>query len=426
MIKKPSVFMDSRAILCSKALVDPRGKSEEAKIIIAALLSLLLPVFAMGQTAQLTERLGRTVLYEDVAISPDGTRLAWVQTTAAASFKATHVSGTSKGSQSQEIGLKTKGERSDRDPDWLPDSKTLAFFSAPGAREQAQLWTVSADGSNAQQRTQLKGYAARPRWSPDGKQIAFLYIEGQEGGGPLLAAPAMTGVIDTEIHNQRIAVFDVLNSGLRLISPAALHVYDFEWSPDGARFAATAAPGPGDNNWWIAQLYVIDIANYSAVSIYKPSFQIAIPRWSPDGKSVAFIEGLMSDEGFHGGDLYTIAVDGKDRIHRTQGHKGSVSSIFWRVPEKILLTETIGGGSAISQLTLANNSIRTLWQGGEDVHAFGNFPNFAISSDDKATVVVRDDFEHPPEIWTGPVGQWHQLTRNNEAQFAEWGKVESL
>src|SRR5215472_13222401 len=114
MINIPSVFMDSRAILCSKALVVPRTKSEETKIMIAALLSLLLPVLAMGQTAQLTERLGRTVLYEDVAISPDGTRIAWVQTTAAASSKATRVGGTSKGSQSQEIGLKTKGERSDR------------------------------------------------------------------------------------------------------------------------------------------------------------------------------------------------------------------------------------------------------------------------------------------------------------------------
>ena len=79
---------------------------------------------------------------------------------------------------------------------------------------------------------QLKGYAARPRWSHDGKQIAFLYIEDAGGGGPLMAAPANTGVIDTAIHNQRIAVLDLATGKLRQVSPPNLHIYDYDWSPD--------------------------------------------------------------------------------------------------------------------------------------------------------------------------------------------------
>jgi len=258
------------------------------------------------------------------------------------------------------VKLPVVGERFDSDPAWSPDSKTLAFFSAPGERGQAQLWTVKADTSTPKKRTELKGYAARLRWSHDGKQIAFLYIEGAEGGGPLLAAPAMTGVIDTEIHNQRIAVLEIATEKLRLASPAELHIYDFDWSPDDQTFAATAAPGPGDNNWWIAQIYRIDIANCGATSLYKPSLQVAIPRWSPDGKSIAFIEGLMSDEGFHGGDLCTISSDGKGLMNRTKGHKGSPSAIFWQAADRILLTEWVGGGSAISELKLVDNSLRTL------------------------------------------------------------------
>ena len=42
-------------------------------------------------------------------------------------------------------------------------------------------------------------------------------------------------------------------------------------------------------------------------SIYRPETQIAMPRWSPDGSSIGFIQGLMSDEGFTGGDVFTIA-----------------------------------------------------------------------------------------------------------------------
>src|SRR5712692_7186664 len=378
-------------------------------------LACLFPTLLTAQNMQLTERLGKTVLYDDIALSPDGTHVAWVQSTAATTSKQTHIRGTSGNAAAVPVNLATTGERKDSGPAWSPDSKTLAFFSNVGEKDQAQLWTVNADGSDPKKITHLKGYAARPRWSHDGKRIAFLYIEGAGGGGPLIAAPVTTGVIDTAIHNQRIAVLDVASREWRQVSPPNLHIYDYDWSPDDKAFVTTAAPGPGDNNWWIGQIYTIDTAKGNATSIYKPFLQVAVPRWSPDGKSVAFIEGLMSDEGFHGGDLFTISADGHDALNRTRGRKSSVSSIFWQTPDRILLTEVVGGGSAISELKLADNSVRTIWKGTENIHAFGNFPNFAVSKDAKFAAASRSTYDTPPEIWAGPIGEWRQLTTNNAA-----------
>src|SRR5438874_5793957 len=292
-------------------------------------LACLFPVLLTAQSMQLTEQLGKTVLYGDIALSADGTHVAWVQSTVATTSKQTYIRETSGSTPAAIVNIATTGERTDFDPAWSPDSKTLAFFSSAGEKEQRQLWAVNADGSNPKKVTHLKGYAARPRWSCDGKQIVFLYIEGAGGGGPLMAAPTTTGVVDTAIHNQRIAVLDVATGQLRQVSPPDLHIYDFDWSPDDKTFVTTAAPGPGDNNWWIAQIYTIDIANGSAASIYKPSLQVATPRWSPDGKSIAFIEGLMSDEGFHGGDLLTMTANGREVLNRTQDRKASVNSFFW-------------------------------------------------------------------------------------------------
>ena len=234
-------------------------------------LACLFPMALTAQNMQLTERLGKTVLYDDIALSPDGTHVAWVQSTAATGLKQTYIRETSGSAPAAMVNIATTGERTDFDPAWSPDSKTLAFFSSAGEKEERQLWKVNADGSNPQKFTNLKGYAARPRWSHNGKRIAFLYIEGAGGGGPLMAAPVTTGVIDIAIHNQRITVLDVASGQLRQVSPPDFHIYDYDWSPDDKTFVATAAPGPGDNNWWIAQIYTIDIEKGNATSIYKPS-----------------------------------------------------------------------------------------------------------------------------------------------------------
>src|SRR5947209_2015824 len=209
------------------------------------LLTFLLPMILAAQNMQqLTEQLGKTVLYGDLALSPDGTLLAWVQSTAATTSRQTHIREISGNAPAKTINIPITGERTDFDPAWSPDSKTLTFFSGAGEKAQRQLWTVKAGGSELRKVTNLNGYAARARWSHDGKQIAFLYIEGAGGGGPLMAAPATTGVIDTAIHNQRIAILDVTTRQLRQVSPENLHIYDYDWSPDDKTFVATGAPGP--------------------------------------------------------------------------------------------------------------------------------------------------------------------------------------
>src|SRR5882762_20845 len=284
------------------------------------LVACLLPMTLTAQTMQqLTEQLGKTVLYGDIALSPDGKHVAWVQSTGSSTSKQTYVRETSGNAPAMLIKIPISGERTDFDPAWAPDSKTLAVFSGAGEGAQRQLWSVKTDGSNPKKLTNLSGYAARPRWSHNGKQIAFLYIEGAGGGGPLMPAPTTTGVVDTAVHNQRIAILDLATGQLRQVSPENLHIYDCDWSPDDKTFVATAAPGPGDNNWWIAQIYTLDIAKGNATPIYKPSLQVAVPRWSPDGKSIAFIGGLMSDEGSIGGDIFVVPASGGEAQNITPG-----------------------------------------------------------------------------------------------------------
>jgi dipeptidyl aminopeptidase/acylaminoacyl peptidase len=219
---------------------------------------------------------------------------------------------------------------------------------------------------------------------------------------------------------------DVASGRVTMGSPADRHVYDFDWSPDSRRFAATAAPGPGDNNWWIAELYIFDAAAATGQAIYKPKLQIAVPRWSPDGKRIAFIEGLMSDEGFHGGDLYTIDAAGGAPVNHMAGRKTSASSIAWQTPDSLLFSEYTGGGVNLSTLHLKSNAIEPRWHGDEEARSAGNSPNMSVAADGKTVGIVRSSFQTPAEVWAGPLGEFKQVTRNNAAIQPGWGKAESI
>jgi len=98
------------------------------------LLAYLLPALLTAQNMQMTEQLGKTVLYDDVALSPDGSRVAWVQATAATTSKQTYIRGTSGNAATGPVNLATTGERKDSDPAWSPDSAPARIVAENSVR----------------------------------------------------------------------------------------------------------------------------------------------------------------------------------------------------------------------------------------------------------------------------------------------------
>ena len=318
-----------------------------------------------------------------------------------------------------------------RDVAWSADSKRIAFIAdVAGDVTAAQVWTAAADGGAPVKHAELKGYVQAPRFSLDGSKLSLLFIEGmQRAAGPLQPMTPLAGVIDEKIYEQRIAVIDLGTDHLTQVTPADMYVYEYDWMPDGQGWAATAARGSGDSNWWIARLYRVN-ATGEMREIYRPKWQIANPRVSPDGKNVAFIEGLMSDEGSTGGDIYVVPSAGGIARNLTPGLKASPSALAWTTPDRITFAENVDGNSGFGGVSISGGAVETLWTGEEVAAPAGAAwapGNSSTGAGDKlVTAIVRQSASTPPEIWAGPIGNWKQLTNLNADIKPAWGETRNV
>ena len=374
--------------------------------------------------------------YREVAISPDGKHIAWVENldgkgAPSSAHSAVFIAGLEGGDRALRpvpVGEDKTGS-TEHSIAWSPDSRRLAFLADHEHEGQLQVYVVPAEGGQAKRLTSLSGTLADPRWSPDGTRIGFLFTQdASRAASPLQPGEAQTGVIDEKVLVQRLSTVDLSSGEFRQVSPPDLHIYEYDWHPDGTQCAAIAARGPADNNWYIAQLYTVTMATGQMTSILKTKMQIAVPRWSPDGRNIAFIGGLMSDEGVNGGDVYVLPSTGGEPRNLTPDLKGSASWLAWHPSaQSILLAEHLDGGSGLARVDLGG-TLNQLWIGAERITALNSLASLSASaSQDQARLaMIRQSFQEPPQIWAGAPGNWRALTHADREPQPDWGTVENL
>ena len=158
-------------------------------------------------------------------------------------------------------------------PAWSPDGTTIAYQSAAGIR------LMNADGTN--DRLVRRG-GSQPSWSPDGTQIAF-----SDGGIRVMQSDGS--------FDRLLVANNVIERGDYLLRPA--------WSTDGRRIAFVWH----DCCWEVPlEIHVValDGTPPQPITIVQSGYTFShwSPAWSPDGRSMAFIDNF---------ELTTIGVDGR-------------------------------------------------------------------------------------------------------------------
>ena len=260
--------------------------------------------------------LGAVHQFSQVALAPDGRRFVYVE--AAGDRSAIRIAEVARPRVVRTITACPARRCDEGDVAWSPDGHRIAFVTTD-PKGWSQIAVEDFAAGAARVLTAAKGPLSTPRWSPDGTRLAFLYAPGApKVPSPLNPSTPDAGVVGSRVYEQRLAIVPAAGGAIRLSArrPERVRVrlVAGRHAPRG-----TAAHGDGDANWWIAQLYTFDAASGAATRSIIPSCRSPRRGGRGDGKRIAYIGGIMSDEAVTGGDVYVVPSSGGDAVDVTPG-----------------------------------------------------------------------------------------------------------
>ena len=289
--------------------LEPVGDSTVRKAIrpfVLALFVFILPALLQGQDARglKSSEIAELRGLRDVQLSPDGRRVAyavvrndrpgrpyseaWVRDMASAA--TTRLAGERSGASG---------------PRWSPDGRSIAFFGRTG--DSSGVMVARADGSAPRFLARVSGTNAvlpstgeRLAWSPDGKQIAFISSspgpEADANGDPMVITryaykPTASEGLTRFNDNRRahIYVVDVATGEVRQLTSGTRYEHSIDWSPTGREISFVANPETDQDRDFNYDIFAVEVASGAIRQILDTRSVEYEPVWSPDGSKIAYL-----------------------------------------------------------------------------------------------------------------------------------------
>ena len=390
----------------------------------------------------------------DPQLSPDGSRIAFVQTVVdgeADTYRSHLWVAPVDGGASTELGAGdprqfTAGEHRDSMPRWSPDGRWIAFLSdrgtgkpEPGARRPKQLFVIPADGGEARLLVRAAYHPSDLVWAPDARSLAFV-------GKPVRDDSKSDVKVITRVrykydgegfwdgrykHLFRVPVEGDSAPDLGPGTPHQISSGDFDhadpaWSPDGRYLACVANRTEEADYTNVTDVWIIPVEGGEPRQLTKSVGPSASPAWSPDGRFIAYYGHDNAYMSATNTAVWIVSAGGGDPVNLT--------AAFDRSLEHHVITDMrahpeIGGpgwsadGSRIFAIIAegATNQLGVVdaRHGGVTVLTSARREIFglAIRSTGDVAVIAASDPATPGDLWVVPLdgrAAERRLTRVNQ------------
>ncbi len=308
----------------------------------------------------------------------------------------------------------TSAKKSSTNAAWSPDGKWIAFLSdRPGQLKDTpdgkkQLYVISADGGEAQQITKTENDVSAFEWAPDSKRIAFSMTDPEPKA--LKDRKEKYGeysVVHADYQMAHLWTIELPGGSAPVAQPKRLtegdkfSVGEFSWSPDATRIVFSAQKDPDLISSETADLYLVTMSDGAIKKLVGTPGPDTNPKWSPDGKKIAFETTAGSKYFFYTNvKIAVVAADGGSPQILTEAFDEDPGLIGWG-PDGIYFAAEQKTYAHLFRLNPATKAV-------EKLSAPDHMASFSFSfSRDYKQVAYRAALENQyGEIYSSTVAPW--------------------
>jgi dipeptidyl aminopeptidase/acylaminoacyl peptidase len=362
---------------------------------------------------------GRLSEAADVEVSPDGAHVVFTGTLAEnlEGTPPTRICRTDLATGDTRV--LTFGPHSDRLPKYSPQGRQIAFLSDRHARGDFQLYLYDSTTGAAEITALPEGWVEYFHWSPDGRSVLLgvagygADISGGQGaiasGQRVQDCPSWMPTVeagDESFRWRRVWVYDVAANTVRRVSSNDRNVWEAVWCGEGA-IAAIVSTGPSEGLWYRATLELIDIGTGAHRELYRPKDQLGWPAATLSGRHLAVVEAVCSDRWIVAGDVKLIDIaSGEIATLDTKGI--DVTHAEWRSEASLLLSGHRGFDTLTAVWDANTRVAREVWTSRELTGA-GRYVSVSGLGETGDFVVIAESFLRAPEVGVVQAGMYRTV-----------------
>jgi len=295
--------------------------------------------------------------------------------------------------------------KSDRHPRWSPDGKKLAFLS--DRADTTQIYLIPLGGGEAEALTESETSIRSFEWSPDGTKIAFLSADPKnEEEKKKQKERGDSIVIDKDVKDARLRIIALETRAVEVLTPDGLRMSEFLWLPAGDRLLLSATDHPR-RDLYSNRLYSIALDDKDLKEERTPEGPFRRLDISPDGKTLAYL-GARTADGGSAHDLFVRPLEGGNAKNLTGTSIDRPISSFHRREE---------GGFLALAMTGFTTTFYNVGQDGrcEPLKSSEVYPGRSFVAGSRVLGFAGETTTKAPELWISTAsGSAEQVTHFNK------------